>query len=87
MTGNTNTTIKDKSNIVIATIRVEDRKVVITYTEKYINSGTNTSLNGDFFVEGEVDLSQLNKMMGRQFLQRQRRHHFRLWSRLFRKIW
>lgn len=36
MTGNTNTTIKDKSNIVIATIRVEDRKVVITYTEKYI---------------------------------------------------
>ena len=64
MTGNTNTTIKDKSNIVIATIRVEDRKVVITYTEKYINSGTNTSLNGDFFVEGEVDLSQLNKNDG-----------------------
>lgn len=59
MTGNTNTTIKDSSDIVIATIRVEDRKVVITYTENYINSGTNTSLNGHFFVEGEVDLSQL----------------------------
>lgn len=68
MTGNTNTTIKDKSNIVIATIRVEDRKVVITYTEKYINSGTNTSLNGDFFVEGEVDLSQLNKNDGKTSL-------------------
>lgn len=68
MTGNTNTTIKDKSNIVIATIRVEDRKVVITYTEKYINSGTNTSLNGDFFVEGEVDLSQLNKNDGKTIL-------------------
>lgn len=68
MTGNTSTTIKDKSNIVIATIRVEDRKVVITYTEKYINSGTNTSLNGDFFVEGEVDLSQLNKNDGKTIL-------------------
>lgn len=59
MTGNTNTTIKDSSNIDIATINVEKGKVVITYTEEYINSGTNTSLNGDFFVEGEVDLSEL----------------------------
>ena len=64
MTGNTNTTIKDSSNVDIATIRVEDRKVVITYTEAYINSGTNTSLKGDFFVEGEVDLSELNKNDG-----------------------
>lgn len=65
MTGNTNTTIKDSSGTTdIATIRVEDRKVVITYTEEYINSGTNTSLKGDFFVEGEVDLSQLNKNDG-----------------------
>ena len=65
MTGNTNTTIKDSSGITdIATIRVEDRKVVITYTEQYINSGTNTSLKGDFFVEGEVDLSELNKNDG-----------------------
>lgn len=65
MTGNTNTTIKDSSGTTdIATIRVEDRKVVITYTEEYINSDTNTSLTGDFFVEGEVDLSQLNKNDG-----------------------
>ena len=42
--------------------------MVITYTEKYINSGTNTSLNGDFFVEGEVDLSQLNKNDGKTIL-------------------
>ena len=65
MTGNTNTTIKDSSGTTdIATIRVEDRNVVITYTEEYINSGTNTSLKGDFFVEGEVDLSELNEYDG-----------------------
>ena len=29
-----------------------------------MNSGTNTTLKGDFFVEGEVDLSQLNKNDG-----------------------
>lgn len=69
MTGNTNTTIKDSSGTTdIATIRVEDRKVVITYTEAYINSGTNTSLTGDFFVEGEVDLSELNKNDGKTSL-------------------
>ena len=68
MTGNTNTTIKDSSNIDIATIRVKDGKVVITYTEAYINSGTNTSLTGDFFVEGEVDLSKLNKDDGKTSL-------------------
>lgn len=68
MTGNTNTTIKDSSGIDIATIRVEDRKVVITYTEKFINSGTNTSLEGYFFVEGEIDLSQLNKNDGKTSL-------------------
>lgn len=65
MTGNTNTTIQDSSGTTdIATIRVENRKVIITYTEEYMNSGTNTSLTGDFFVEGEVDLSQLNKNDG-----------------------
>lgn len=68
MTGNTNTTIKDSSGIDIATIRVEDRKVVITYTEKFINSGTNTTFKGYFFVEGEVDLSQLNKNDGKTSL-------------------
>lgn len=69
MTGNTNTTIKDSSKIDIATINVEYGKVVITYTEEYINSGTNTSLNGDFFVEGEVDLSELNKNDGKASLE------------------
>lgn len=69
MTGNTNTTIKDSSGTTdIATIRVKDGKVVITYTEAYINSGTNTSLTGDFFVEGEVDLSKLNKDDGKTSL-------------------
>lgn len=73
MTGNTNTTIKDSSGTTdIATIRVENRKVIITYTEEYMNSGTNTSLTGDFFVEGEVDLSELKKMMESQVLQRQK---------------
>lgn len=69
MTGDKETTIKDSSGTTdIATIRVKNGKVVITYTEKYINSGTNTSLNGDFFVEGEVDLSQLNKNDGKTIL-------------------
>lgn len=69
MTGNTNTTIQDSSGTTdIATISVKNGKVVITYTEEYINSGTNTSLNGDFFVEGEVDLSQLNKNDGKTIL-------------------
>lgn len=73
MTGNTNTTIKDSSGTTdIATIRVENRKVIITYTEEYMNSGTNTSLTGDFFVEGEVDLSELKKIMESQVLQRQK---------------
>lgn len=65
MTGDKETTIKDSSGTTdIATIRVKNGKVVITYTEEYINSGTNTTLKGDFFVEGEVDLSQLNKNDG-----------------------
>lgn len=69
MTGNTNTTIKDSSGTTdIATIRVENRKVIITYTEEYMNSGTNTSLTGDFFVEGEVDLSELKKNDGKPSL-------------------
>lgn len=69
MTGNTNTTIKDSSGTTdIATIRVENRKVIITYTEEYMNSGTNTSLTGDFFVEGEVDLSELKKNNGKPSL-------------------
>lgn len=68
-TGDKETTIKDSSGTTdIATIRVKNGKVVITYTEKYINSGTNTSLNGHFFVEGEVDLSQLNKNDGKKIL-------------------
>lgn len=33
-----------------------------------MNSGTNTTLKGDFFVEGEVDLSQLNKNDGKTIL-------------------
>lgn len=56
--------ITDKNDIKIGTIRIEDRKVVITYTEDFINSGTNTTFKGYFFVEGEVDLSQLNKNDG-----------------------
>lgn len=65
VTGDKETTIKDSSDTTdIATIRVKNGKVVITYTEEYINSGTNTTLKGDFFVEGEVDLSQLNKNDG-----------------------
>lgn len=51
--------IPDKNGNKIGTIHIKDGKVVITYTEDFMNSGTNTTLKGDFFVEGEVDLSQL----------------------------
>lgn len=60
--------IPDKNGNKIGTIHIKDGKVVITYTEDFMNSGTNTSLNGDFFVEGEVDLSQLNKNDGKTIL-------------------
>ena len=53
--------IPDKNGNKIGTIHIKDGKVVITYTEDFMNSGTNTTLKGDFFVEGEVDLSKLNK--------------------------
>lgn len=56
--------IPDKNGNKIGTIHIKDGKVVITYTEDFMNSGTNTTLKGDFFVEGEVDLSQLNKNDG-----------------------
>ena len=56
--------ITDKNGKKIGTIHIEEGKVVITYTEGFMNSGTNTTLKGDFFVEGEVDLSQLNKNDG-----------------------
>lgn len=56
--------ITDKNGKKIGTIHIKDGKVVITYTEDFMNSGTNTTLKGDFFVEGEVDLSQLNKNDG-----------------------
>ena len=56
--------IPDKNGNKIGTIHIKDRKVVITYTEAFINSGTNTTFKGYFFVEGEVDLSQLNKNDG-----------------------
>ena len=56
--------ITDKNGKKIGTIHIEEGKVVITYTEDFMNSGTNTTLKGDFFVEGEVDLSQLNKNDG-----------------------
>lgn len=60
--------IPDKNGNKIGTIHIKDGKVVITYTEDFMNSGTNTTLKGDFFVEGEVDLSQLNKNDGKTIL-------------------
>lgn len=60
--------IPDKNGNKIGTIHIKDGKVVITYTEDFMNSGTNTTLKGDFFVEGEVDLIQLNKNDGKTIL-------------------
>lgn len=60
--------IPDKNGNKIGTLHIKDGKVVITYTEDFMNSGTNTTFKGYFFVEGEVDLSQLNKNDGTAIL-------------------
>lgn len=53
--------IIDSNNKEIGKIHVENGIAIITYMDGYLNNlGTNATLNGHFFVEGEVDLNQLN---------------------------
>ena len=54
--------IVDENNNTIGTIHVENGQAIVTYTNDFLGklSGTAT-LSGSFFVEGEVDLTHLNK--------------------------
>lgn len=57
--------IVDNNNNTIGTIHVENGQAIVTYTNDFLGklSGTAT-LSGSFFVEGEVDLTQVNKGNG-----------------------
>lgn len=65
MTDTADKPIIDSNNKEIGKIHVENGIAIITYTDDYLNNlGTNATLNGHFFVEGEVDLNQLNSDNG-----------------------
>lgn len=57
--------IVDKNNNTIGTIHVENGQAIVTYTNDFLGKLNDTAtLSGSFFVEGEVDLTQLNKGNG-----------------------
>ena len=64
----TNTTerpIIDDNNKVIGKIHVENGQAIVTYTKEFLESlGEHATLSGNFFLEGEVDLSTLDKDNG-----------------------
>ena len=61
MTDKADKPIIDSNNKEIGKIHVENGIAIITYTNDYLNNlGANTTLKGNFFVEGEVDLNKLN---------------------------
>ena len=64
----TNTTerpIINDNNKVIGKIHVENGQAIVTYTKEFLESlGEHATLSGNFFLEGEVDLSTLDKDNG-----------------------
>lgn len=65
MTDTTPRDITDSNNNVIGNIHVENGKAIVTYNEDFLNSDVNATLKGSFFVEGEIDLSELKKNNGK----------------------
>lgn len=62
MIDTTDRPIIDSSNNQIGTIHVENGKAIVTYTDEFFNSLVeNATLDGSFFVEGEINLNELNK--------------------------
>lgn len=62
MIDTTDRPITDSSNKQIGTIHVENGEAIVTYTDEYFNSLVeNATLDGSFFVEGEINLNKLNK--------------------------
>lgn len=57
--------IVDENKNKIGTIHVENGQAIVTYTNDFLEKlGDTATLSGSFFVEGEVDLTQLNKGNG-----------------------
>ena len=57
--------ITDSNGKMIGNIHVEKGKAIVTYTDDYFKSlDKNATLSGSFFVEGEIDLSELNENKG-----------------------
>lgn len=57
--------IVDENNKTIGTIHVENGQAIVTYTNDFLEKlDDNATLSGSFFVEGEVDLTQINKGNG-----------------------
>lgn len=57
--------IIDKNNKQIGKIHVENGQAIVTYTKEFLESlGEHATLSGNFFLEGEVDLSTLDKDNG-----------------------
>lgn len=57
--------IIDDNNKVIGKIHVENGQAIVTYTKEFLESlGEHATLSGNFFLEGEVDLSTLDKENG-----------------------
>lgn len=53
------------NNKVIGKIHVENGQAIVTYTKEFLESlGEHATLSGNFFLEGEVDLSTLDKDNG-----------------------
>lgn len=64
-TSTTKRPIIDKNNKQIGTIYVENGQAIVTYTKEFLASlGENATLSGNFFLEGEVDLTTLDKDNG-----------------------
>lgn len=62
MIDTTDRPIIGSSNNQIGTIHVENGKAIVTYTDEFFNSLVeNATLDGSFFVEGEINLNELNK--------------------------
>lgn len=64
-TSTTERPIIDDNNKVIGKIHVENGQAIITYTNEFLESlGEHATLSGNFFLEGEVDLTTLDKDNG-----------------------
>ena len=57
--------IVDENKNKIGTIHVENGQAIVTYTNEFLGKlDDNATLSGSFFVEGEVDLTKINKENG-----------------------